>query len=140
MTELQKLGKAYYLDKDMNCAEATLMAANEYYGLGLDENALHTMAGFGAGIGCEHLCGAVTGAVAAISAKFVDGRAHNTPGLTDKCAAFLQEFRETYGSELCKDLRQIKEDKGMPQCFWTASCSLELLEKYMEDAPAAQGK
>lgn len=133
MEELIKIGEKYYLEQDMNCAEATLMAANEYFHLGLDETAFRAIAGFGGGIGCEHLCGAVVGAVAAISAKLVDGRAHNTPGLSEKCAAFVQEFRETYGSEMCAELRKIREDKGLPRCFWTVRSALELLEKYMQD-------
>ena len=133
MEDRKKIGEKYYLDQDMNCAESVLMAASEYYGLCLDESAFRAMSGFGGGIGCGHLCGAVVGAVAAIGAKYVNGRAHNTPGLTDKTAAFLQEFQETYGSVLCADLRRIKEDKNLPKCFWTVSCALELLDKYMQD-------
>ena len=39
-----------YYDADYNCAESILRGGNDAYGLGLDENALKVIAGFGGGI------------------------------------------------------------------------------------------
>ena len=44
----------YYKD-NYNCAETLILAGNDPYNLGLDENTAKVMAGFGGGCGCCHL-------------------------------------------------------------------------------------
>ena len=40
----------YYIDYNYNCSETLIHAANEYYGLNLDEESMKMMSGFGGGM------------------------------------------------------------------------------------------
>ena len=78
---LAEIAKKYYLEKGANCSEAVVKAANEAYGLGLDEQALKLVSGFGGGCGCGDLCGAIAGALSVLSVLSVGpNRAHGTEG------------------------------------------------------------
>lgn len=55
-------------NQDYDCPEAMLAACNEYYQLGLDQNVIDMMAGFGEGMFVHKTCGALVGAAAALSA------------------------------------------------------------------------
>lgn len=44
---IEELTAQYYLEKDCNCAETVLHAANDAYQLGLDDNAMKVIGGFG---------------------------------------------------------------------------------------------
>lgn len=58
----------FFIDKDLNCAETVLVAANEVHELNLSNDALRLSAGFGGGVGgMEMLCGALNGGVMALS-------------------------------------------------------------------------
>ncbi len=63
----------------MNCAEVLLRTANAEYRLGLDEKDFKLMAGFGGGFYSEKTCGAFTGALAALSAKYAQDRPSTVP-------------------------------------------------------------
>lgn len=93
--------------EDYNCAEKIVRGANIAYGLGLSEDALHMMGGFGGGMGLGETCGTVTGAVAVISGMLVKERAHSTPELKASTQRFIEQFRERLGDEIeCRYLRQ----------------------------------
>ena len=51
---IEELTAQYYLEKDCNCAETVLHATNDAYQLGLDDNAMKVIGGFGGGCGCGH--------------------------------------------------------------------------------------
>ena len=76
---LRKIAEGYY-KQGYNCAEAMLRAINLVWGLRLSDESLRLAAGFGGGMGCEDACGAMTGAVAGLSALLVKDKAHATPG------------------------------------------------------------
>ena len=67
--------RRYYLEKDDNCAETILRAANEEYHLGLNEDSFRLVSGFGVGMGCGGTCGALSSAMAVISMCLVEERA-----------------------------------------------------------------
>ncbi len=58
------------------CWKKILYGANEAYNLGLSKEALKLSAAFGGGMGIESVCGALTGAVMALSSKYVENIAH----------------------------------------------------------------
>lgn len=95
---LRETAKKYYLEQNYNCAESVLRAANEEYGLGLDEGALKLMAGFGGGMGCGGVCGALSGGIAALSKLRVSDRAHTTPGFSGECAGLVAALRKRWGA------------------------------------------
>ena len=104
LTELIKNG--YGVIEDYNCTEKIVRGANITYDLGLTEDSLRMMGGFGGGMGLGETCGTVTGAVAVISALLVKSRAHETPDLKPATQSFIDQFRQQLGDEIeCRALR-----------------------------------
>ena len=92
--------------EDYNCAEKIVRGANIAYDLGLSEDAMRMMGGFGGGMGLGEACGTVTGAVAVISGMLIKERAHATPELKAATQHFINQFRERMGDEIeCRNLR-----------------------------------
>ncbi len=126
--------KAYYLERDFNCAEALLHAANDEYGLGLDDGTYRLVGGFGGGMGCGHACGALCAGIAAIGERHIAGQAHKTPALKDLCTQFVQSFNESLGSENCEELKaRYKRDDV--RCLETVERAADVLEKVLAEAP-----
>ncbi|MBN1649250.1 MAG: C_GCAxxG_C_C family protein [Spirochaetales bacterium] len=90
-----------------NCAQAVFTASSDELGLGRNI-ALKVSCGFGGGMGrTDGVCGAVTGAMMAISLKF--GKA--SPDDNDAkektymlISGYLQNFRDRHGSTGCTEL------------------------------------
>lgn len=120
----------YYIEKDYNCAEAVLRAANEEYGLGLGESAYLLVGGFGGGMGCGSTCGALSSAISVIGKLMIEERAHATEGFKDKCAGFCRRFTETLGSTECSVLKE-KYTEGENRCLKTVELAYGLLEDFL---------
>ncbi len=101
----------YYFDGNYNCAETMIRAANEYYGLGLHDRDMIMVGGYGGGMQCGNTCGAVLSAVAVLSMKYVENRAHDSKDIRPAAQLLIRKFNEKYGSTLCKDIK--------PQSFTT---------------------
>jgi C_GCAxxG_C_C family probable redox protein len=128
MTERMDKATAYY-KQTFNCAQSVFTAYR-------DENAIDEGPGlklatiFGAGVACtgEGLCGAVSGALMAISLKY--GRAA-VEAIPDKARTyelgrkFMAEFRKSSGSCTCRDILDI--DIGSAEGMKKAQ-SLKLFE------------
>ena len=121
----------YYYEQDMNCAESMIRGANEYYGLGLDENAFHTLGGFGGGCCSGRFCGACTGGVATVSNLYIHTRAH----AEDKARAHVKDFTEAFierlGSDICAELKEKYMDYSLERsrCHVTVEKAAVLLEE-----------
>ncbi len=90
-----------------NCAQAVLYACSD--DTGIDKSiALKIASGFGAGMGRkQEVCGAVTGAIIAISLKHGRGE-HDDPAATEKTYVKTRElmdrFQAKHGSCMCREL------------------------------------
>lgn len=120
----------YYIKKDYNCAEAVLRTANEEYGLGITEDALKLVSGFGGGMGCGETCGALSSAMTVISSFMVGEKAHATDGFGANCAEFCGQFEKTLGSTKCSVLKEKNTIEGQ-RCFKTVEDSYRLLEQFL---------
>ena len=95
-------------DEGFNCAQCVLCACGKYTGLGRAA-ALSVSCGFGGGVRCGEICGAISGAVMAIGAA---SRLSEQPGREDmaRVAALTKQctgaFRERYGAVRCLDLKR----------------------------------
>jgi len=123
--------RRYYFFEDMNCAETILCAANDEYGLGLDATGLKTMAGFGGGMGVETTCGALAGAIAAISVRFTKTKAHENPEVKELCKGFLKGFIDRYGSMDCAPLKDHYRNEQF-RCLPVIEMAASELEKVMK--------
>ena len=96
----------YYKERDLNCAETMLYAANDVYGLELDKKALKMAAGFGGGMYIRSVCGALAGGVMVISRLFIKDRAHESPELRGLVEEFLHRYCNKMGDINCSYLKE----------------------------------
>ncbi len=97
--------RTYYVEGDMNCAEAVLHAANDEYGLGISDESFKLIGGFGGGLGCGSICGALTGGIAAIGQQTIETKAHDAKMLKERCAALVKDFNDRLGTDNCEELK-----------------------------------
>ncbi|MGD9397078.1 MAG: C-GCAxxG-C-C family protein [Candidatus Thorarchaeota archaeon] len=100
-----------YFSTDYNCSQSVMKSILEAKGLDFSE-IFQLAAGFGGGVGLQgHICGAVSGAVAAIGVingtKFDDAKQHKE-ATYEMVAKFMTAFKEKNGSIICDDLTGIE--------------------------------
>lgn len=103
MATVQELAMKYR-GLGYTCAESTLRGANDAWDLGLGEDALLMLGGFGGGMHSGSVCGAITGGVAALSSRYNKKDGHSSPILSVKCKLFLNTVQERTGYLNCSDL------------------------------------
>lgn len=124
--------KELYLEKDFNCAEATLMAVNEEYNLSLDENSIKLIGAFGGGMGCGKVCGALAAAIAAIGRMEIEQRAHATATLKEHCGEYVARFVEFAGDTECALVKERFFVEGQ-RCLDTVVGNAELFKAFLEE-------
>lgn len=127
---LEQLAKKYY-EENYNCAEAIIRSGNEYYGLGLSEEAMKAFGGFGGGMQCGEVCGGLTGAIGVISSKYIETKAHESKDLRSKVQALVRNYRTNFNSLDCKEIRQHYYDPQL-HCLNTVIKAAEILEKTIQ--------
>ncbi|WP_066683823.1 C-GCAxxG-C-C family (seleno)protein [Christensenella intestinihominis] len=128
---LKERALEYYQHKGCNCAESIIRAANDEYGLGINEEGLKAFGGFGGGMQCGSVCGAVCAGIGAISAKEIETNAHQTETLESKCNAMMSGFKEKFGSVFCTKVRKENFEKGS-RCGKVVEGAAEVLESIMK--------
>lgn len=106
METLAEAAKAYR-GKGYTCAESVFLAANKVWDLGYTDDLSPIMAGFGGGMHCGEVCGAISGGIAAMGLKYCGGNGHNSPLLSIKCNLFVTTVRERAGHIRCDELGPI---------------------------------
>ena len=89
-----------------NCAQAVIGVFCEENGLDKDI-ALRLANGFGGGVRCGEICGAVSGAIMAIGLRcgfYIEKDFAQKGYCNEKSYEFIENFKEEYGSILCRDL------------------------------------
>ena len=128
---LKERAENYYNEGNYNCAETVIRAANDEYQLGLDDTAMKLAGGFGGGMGCGKACGALCGGICAISAKLIEGKAHETKELRGTTTKLVAEFNRILGDTECKTLT-VKYKKPDVRCLDTVLLACEALENVMK--------
>lgn len=127
---LKESARKYLAGEKHNCAETVLLAANEVYHLGLGEEDILLIKGFGGGMGCGNVCGGLTGAVAVLSKMFLPGKtkdeAHKITG------DFVALFERQFGNTLCSELKPVYQ-KPEIRCLNLVEQVCAALEAYIED-------
>ena len=107
-----------------NCAQSVLGGCEAYTGLDA-KTARAISAGFGGGVRCDEICGAVCGGVMALGLCFPFTDAKDTAA-KDRIAAlaktFTAAFREQFGALRCQELKGDKKNCPAYIAFaaWTA--------------------
>lgn len=135
-----------YFKNNFNCSQSVLSAFAPELGLTAD-TCMKIASAFGAGIARQQLtCGAVTGAVMAISLKFGKGINDDDSKKVfayEKSAALMNTFAKKHGSVCCrelldgldmvKDAEKIKElDLFRTRCVTYVSDAVEITEELLK--------
>lgn len=122
----------YYFEGNYNCAESILRAANDYYELGLHDKDMIMVGAYGAGIQTGDTCGAVLSAVAVLSMKYVEAKAHESNDIKPVVNLFMSKFNDKYGSTLCKDIKP-QSFKPEYRCRETIIAACDMLEETIDE-------
>ena len=117
-----------YYDKkyDLNCAECMLIAASEEYDLNLPKKAIKTMAAFGGGMGIGSVCGAITGAIAAVGIMFAEDRGHASPQVKEITIKLISRINEKMELIDCIPLKEKYFDNDERCLKIIEICAIEL--------------
>ena len=123
----------HYYEQGYNCAESLVYGANAAWILNLDENACHVMAGLGGGLQVGDVCGALTGAVCALSCLIVKTKAHDCAELKPLTQTIVGQVRQRLGALRCEE---IKPRLFQPErrCAATVENCADVLETVLRDA------
>lgn len=126
------MAKKYFLDEGLNCAVSVLLAANEYYSLGLSRDDAQLITAFGGGLGCGNLCGALAGAQAALGKILLEEGSLGTPEFREACAGFLAKFKEEFSCEMCEKVKELHADADT-RCYPVVSKTCDMLCEYVAE-------
>lgn len=127
--KLEELAKDYYDVKKKNCAQAILLAANDYYKLNLSDDSDMLLAGFGGGMGCGRLCGCLAASISVLGKLF--GKNQN---FREICKEFVSVFEEKLGcnSTECSDLTA-KYKNPETRCLPTVVIAAQALDNFIAE-------
>lgn len=130
----QVIEAGFFSDRDLNCAESVLAAANKTYDWELPHDALKLASGFGGGVGGQELlCGALSGGVMALGKLFVQDRAHESDLIKTIIQEYFDLFEKEMGSNECAPLKEMHrtESEGCLQVIQASTrCLDRIVEKY----------
>lgn len=126
---LKDIVKKYYT-QGYNCAESLTRAGNEYYNLGLDNNALKMVGAFGGGFHVGDVCGALSGSACIISSKYIETKAHDSADLKPLMLNFVRAFQSHFSSRLCSKIKAKFYSKEV-NCLNTVQITAEILEQVL---------
>lgn len=110
---LKERAKEYYLNRDMNCAESVFLACVDEWDLDVPKDTAKAMGGFGGGLGVEHLCGAVSGGIAALGFLVIEERSHESSRMSELSSELMHRFQEELGSVMCVDIKRDYREDGI---------------------------
>ena len=132
MTERAKLAQDFH-NQGYNCAQAVVCAYCDL--VGLDKETAYKMAeGFGFGMGCMEMCGALSGAFMLAGMKNSAGldKPGTTKGQTYMVTKMLKEkFEQKNGAYLCRDLKGVADGNVRRSCPGCIEDACELIEEYL---------
>jgi len=120
----------YFLEKDFNCAEASLKVLNEKYGLGLKDEDFKLVGACGGGYGCGLVCGALAGSMAALGKLVIGERAHATEGFKELCAEYVEAFRGRFGDTDCAKVKPAYFEEGR-RCVRVVEGAVEVFDEFV---------
>lgn len=127
-----------------NCSQSVFCTFCEKYGIS-QKDALKLACGFGGGMRCGEVCGAVSGAVMVIGLKYGQYDRHDVERKQEcyrKTVEFTDAFKEKNNSIICKSILEcdISDPAGMEEakqkglfqttCNQMITDAVELLEKF----------
>lgn len=122
----------YYFDGNYNCAESVLRAGNDYYGLNLHDRDMKLVGAYGAGIQTGNTCGALLGAAAILSMKYIEAKAHESEDIKPVVTIMMEKFKAAYGSYLCEAVKPQSFVEGR-RCLAAVQKTCDILEEVIAE-------
>ena len=129
----------YYLEQNFNCAETVIRIANDQFNLGIPQEEMKLLSGFGGGLGCGLACGALCGGIAALGKVLVEDRARATEGFKEICADYSNRFEQLLGSCNCAQLKEAYYVEDT-RCLKTVEAGTKLMEEFLTELTAQKAK
>lgn len=126
----------YYFDGNYNCAESVLRAGNDYYGLDLHDRDMKLVGAYGAGIQTGNTCGALLGAAAILSMKYIEAKAHESKDIKPVVTMLMDKFKAEYESHLCEVVKP-KSFKPGVRCLAAVEKTCDILEEVIAEYDAS---
>ena len=131
---LAEIAASYYTpERDLNCAETIVYAANEAYQLNLSKETLRASAGFGGGMAIEETCGALTGAVLVLGIMLVQDRAHESDKMKEIVADLFRRYESRKGTWNCKALKEEFREEDPVKCRTVVMEAAKILEELLKE-------
>lgn len=131
---LAEIVASYYTpERDLNCAETIVYAANEAYQLNLSQETLRASAGFGGGMAIEETCGALTGAVLVLGIMLVKDRAHESNKMKEIVADLFRRYENLKGTINCKALKEKFREEDPVKCRMVVMEAASILEEILRE-------
>ncbi len=119
----------YYAEREKNCAEAMLLAANDQYDLHLTQDDVVLLSGFGGGMGCGRLCGSLASAIAVLGKLYA-----SREDFRELCARFVAFFEEKLDCQSTDcQLIAAKYKNEKTRCLSAVLLSAETLESFIAE-------
>ena len=121
-----------YHSQGYNCAQSALRALADYTGLD-SATAASLGFGFGKGMHCCSVCGALTGALMGIGCACLCGERPNPnrPDATKLSLEMEKRFAQRFGTIMCKDILEKHEKTMCNECIAAAAeMAVEIIEEY----------
>ena len=123
--------QGYGEKEDLNCAEKILYGANQVYHLGLDQQALKMVAGFGGGMAIESVCGALTASIMVLGYLFIKKNAHESSRIKDLTQELFMSYRKEMNNINCDSLKAEHRTDEL-KCRNVIAKAAEILDKIIE--------
>ena len=114
---------------NLNCCERILYGANIAYDLGMREDDLRVSAAFGGGMGIGSTCGAIVGALMALSMRHAGVAEKATPLKEEVVVPFLERVRAELGALDCAAIKPRMAVEG--DCTPTVLAVARLVDEAM---------
>lgn len=117
-----------------NCAQCVACSFAEELGLE-EKEVFRMMEGFGFGMGCMEVCGAVSGMIAVAGMKESDGNLDKPASKKSSykaSKAMKKAFEEKVGSVICKEIKGVETGKTLRSCDGCIEDAVEIAEKYLK--------
>lgn len=129
MADIKKADELH--SRGFNCAQVVASLCRDISGAD-EKTALASMGGFGGGVRCGEICGAVTGGVYSLGlyCPYADGADIEAKAkIAELTKSFTAAFKEKFGTVVCREL--IPEDDHSPCVEYMASAA-ELIHDIIE--------
>lgn len=130
--DAKEKARIYFLEQGYSCSEVVWLALSDDLELQCSNMGLRLAGGFSGGVGCGSFCGALAGGVLVLGHHFgrEQGQERN-PTLRELSKNLCLWFSETYGSELCLDIKEPVDSKV--KCCQFVVDTVEAVERMLRE-------